>query len=85
MRAWAFAGLAWPSGRAWGLDCGLSPKTRPAQAQAFGLFSKNPSPNVRLGPGPNPVLLLSCFVKVFASKKGYEKLLESLLYFLCTK
>jgi hypothetical protein len=35
MRAWAFAGLAWPGGQARGLDRGLSPKTRPARAQAW--------------------------------------------------
>jgi hypothetical protein len=55
LRARAFAGQAWPGlawGRAWGLACGLSSKTRPAQARAFGLCSKSPSPHCRLGPGP---------------------------------
>jgi hypothetical protein len=65
-RAWkvrARVGLgllrAWPGGQAWGLACGLSPKTRPVQAQAFGLCSKSPSPSPQcgLGPGPAPALL----------------------------
>jgi hypothetical protein len=56
LRAWAFAGLAWPGGRAWDLACGLSPKTRPARAWAFGLCSKSPSPSPQsgLGTGPAP-------------------------------
>jgi hypothetical protein len=41
-------GLAW--GRARGLACGLSPKTRPVRARVFGLCSKSPSPQCRSGP-----------------------------------
>jgi hypothetical protein len=37
LRARAFEGLPCPGLWAWGLDCSLSPKTRPIQAQAFGL------------------------------------------------
>jgi hypothetical protein len=41
LRARAFAGLTlW----VWGLDCGLSPKTRPGRAWALGLCSISPSP-----------------------------------------
>jgi hypothetical protein len=56
MQAQAFAGQAWPGGWTRSLDCGLSPKTRPAWARAFGLCSKSPSPSplVGLGPGPDP-------------------------------
>jgi hypothetical protein len=55
--AWAFVGLAWPGGRAWGLDCRLTPKTQPARARALGLCSKSPSTHVGLGPGPAPSLV----------------------------
>jgi hypothetical protein len=62
------AGLAWPGGQAWGLDFGLSPKTRPVKARAFGLCSKSPSPHV--GPGPNPALWLSSYIYFeFAGKR----------------
>jgi hypothetical protein len=37
LRARAFAALAWPGGHSRGLDCRLSPKTRPARTWAFGL------------------------------------------------
>jgi hypothetical protein len=43
LRAWAFVGLVWPGLRARGLDCSLSPKTRPMQTRVFGLCSKSPS------------------------------------------
>jgi hypothetical protein len=39
----AFVGLAWLGLQAWGLDCGLSPKTRPAWTRAVGLCSKSPN------------------------------------------
>jgi hypothetical protein len=62
VRAWVGLGLlrAWPGGQAQGLACRLSPKTRPAQARAFGSCSKSPSPilHCRLGPRPAPALLL---------------------------
>jgi hypothetical protein len=47
--AQAFAGLAW--GRARGLACGLSPKTRPARAWAFWLCSKARARTVGSGLG----------------------------------
>jgi hypothetical protein len=47
---------AWPGFWALGLDCGLSQKTRPMQAQASGLWSKSPSLTCRLGPGPDTAL-----------------------------
>jgi hypothetical protein len=37
LRARAFAGLAWPGGRACSLECRLSPKIMPTQTRAFGL------------------------------------------------
>jgi hypothetical protein len=36
--------LAWPGGWAWGLACGLSPKTRPARARAWARSGPNPKP-----------------------------------------
>jgi hypothetical protein len=55
LRARAFAGLAWPGGRARGLACGLSPKTRPAQAWAWARS------------GPANVMILEIFLpKQFA-------------------
>jgi hypothetical protein len=62
-KVWAQVGLglvrAWPGGRAWGLDCRLSPKTRPARAWALGLCSKSQSQSLHCGlvPGPAPALI----------------------------
>jgi hypothetical protein len=50
---------ALPGGQAQGLDRGLSPKTRPVRAWAFGLCSRSPSPHDVLRPGPNSALLYS--------------------------
>jgi hypothetical protein len=41
-KIWAPVGLELL--RAWGLDCGLSPKTRPLRARSFCLCSKSKSP-----------------------------------------
>jgi hypothetical protein len=58
--------LAWPGGRAWGLACGLSPKTRPALARAwarsgpsFKTLPRRVTIPARawLGPGPAPALI----------------------------
>jgi hypothetical protein len=57
MQALAFAGLAWPGLRARGLECRLSPKSRPMRARSLGLCSGGPSPQVGLGPGPDLALL----------------------------
>jgi hypothetical protein len=75
-------GLPWPGGQAWGLACGLSPKTRPTWAWAFGLCSKSLSPHCGLGPGPAPALLF-CFVDAFdVSQDGtiFKRVLDKLYH-----
>jgi hypothetical protein len=51
-RMWArvFEGLTSPCLRAWGLDCRLSPKSRPVWARALGISSKSPSLQVEALP-----------------------------------
>jgi hypothetical protein len=65
--------LAWPRLWARGLDCGLSPKSRPVHARALGLCSKSPSPQTWAWAQPDPPSYGSLHLDEDPWIKGYIK------------